>query len=62
MQTIDFYRAQADAALRESQAADLPSIRERALRSAAAWTAMVELLEGIAEQKAVNDERRRDMI
>lgn len=54
--SIAFYQEQYAAALKQAEAAELPSVRERSMRSAAAWQAMVEQLERFESQKARNAE------
>lgn len=42
--TSDFYLTQAAQSARDAQATDFPNVRERCLRSEAAWRAMAERL------------------
>ena len=46
------YRANAQAALDQAEAAELANVRERCLRSAAAWTQMAERAERHEESRA----------
>ena len=43
--TSDFYTARADESARDAAAATLDNVRERCLRSEAAWRSMAERLE-----------------
>ncbi|SFR96012.1 hypothetical protein [Sphingomonas jatrophae] len=43
--TSDFYTAQADACARDAAAATLGNVRDRCLRSEAAWRTMAERLQ-----------------
>lgn len=52
MTDTSFYRAQADKARAEADAADLANVRDRHLRSAAAFDAMVERTERVATTRA----------
>jgi len=42
--TSDFYLARAAESARDAQATDLPNVRERCLRSEAAWRTMADRL------------------
>lgn len=53
-QSIEFYEARASEAANEARNAALDNVRERALRSEAAWRAMAE--------RQVSIERQRDTL
>jgi hypothetical protein len=42
-----FFREQAEQGIREAEAAALPNVRQRCLRSAATWAAMAERAEPV---------------
>lgn len=59
--TSDFYLARAAESARDAQAACLPNVRERCLRSEAAWRAMADRLlksEGARERQAAEKAAR----
>ena len=58
----EFYRQRADDCAAEAAAATLDNVRDRALRSAAAWRSMAERQDRIAENRAVAELARRERI
>ena len=50
-----FYRAQADQALADADAAQLDNVRDRCLRAAQAFTAMAERYERVATSRAARE-------
>ena len=56
--THEFYRARAEQARRDAQAATLDNVRDRHLTAAAAWDAMAERGES-TERKRVETEARK---
>ena len=57
---LDFYRARADQARAEGEAATLTHVRERCLRSEAAWTALADRAERNERQRAAEAERKAE--
>lgn len=55
-----FYLARATEAREQAEAATLEHVRERCLRSEAAWTAMAERAERSEKLKAAEAERKAD--
>ncbi|MBC2668021.1 hypothetical protein ACFOON_12200 [Novosphingobium piscinae] len=49
--SYEFVMARADQATREASEADLGNVRERALRSAAAWQAMADRIVKLAKDR-----------
>jgi hypothetical protein len=52
-QTVEFYTERADEAAAEASAAKLDNVRDRALRSEAAWRQMAERLLRVEQQRKV---------
>ena len=52
MSAADTYRSNAASAARDAAASNLPHVKERCLRSEAAWTAMAERFEAAEIQQA----------
>lgn len=57
---LDFYLARASQARAEAEAATLEHVRERCLRSEAAWTAMAERAERSEKMKAAEAQRKAE--
>jgi hypothetical protein len=57
---LDFYLARASQAGAEAEAATLEHVRERCLRSEAAWTAMAERAERSEQMKAAEAQRKAE--
>jgi hypothetical protein len=58
--TREFYQACADECAAEAAAATLPNVRERALRSEAAWRAMAARQDRIARSRETAEAERLD--
>lgn len=58
MSNKEFYAEQAAAARLQANEATLPSVRERCMRSAAAWEAMLERQQSFEAQRAEKLARR----
>jgi hypothetical protein len=54
---LDLYLARADEAAAEAEAATLDNVRDRCLRSQAAWQAMAERQEWIEEQRRLRENK-----
>lgn len=54
-QSVEFYTQRAEEAAAEARAANLDNVRERALRSEAAWRQMAERLLRVEEQRRIAD-------
>jgi hypothetical protein len=57
---LDFYLARASQARAEAEAATLELVRERCLRSEAAWTAMAERAERSGQMRAAEVQRKAE--
>ncbi|MDD3797886.1 MAG: hypothetical protein PHE36_01770 [Novosphingobium sp.] len=57
-QAIAFYMERAEDAAKEARDATLNNVRDRALRSEAAWRAMADQARQVKENKARNDQAR----
>ncbi|GAA4780958.1 hypothetical protein GCM10023219_31370 [Stakelama sediminis] len=55
MTEAETFRARADAAGAEAAASDLANVRDRLLRSQAAWAAMATRSERVAKERARNE-------
>ena len=51
-QTVEFFRERAREAAEEARAATLGNVRDRALRSEAAWQEMADRAESVAENRS----------
>lgn len=58
MSTKEFYAEQAAAARLQADEATLPSVRDRCMRSAAAWQVMLDRQVSFESQRAANIARR----
>ncbi|MFN3944274.1 MAG: hypothetical protein ACK4K7_05050 [Allosphingosinicella sp.] len=58
MSTADHYSEQAARALRDAEAASLDNVRERCLRSAAAWADMAARAERTARMRAETEAKK----
>lgn len=54
MSNTEFYAEQVSAARRQADEATLPSVRERCMRSAAAWQTMLDRQQAFEKQRANN--------
>ncbi|MBW8785053.1 MAG: hypothetical protein JF593_10530 [Novosphingobium sp.] len=61
-QTREFYIARAEEAAADAAAATLDNVRERALRSEAAWRGMADRLERTERQRAISELARQERI
>ncbi len=59
-QTYEFYEARAEEAAEEARKASLQNVKERALRSEAAWRQMAERVLRTAEERKIADEARAE--
>jgi hypothetical protein len=59
-QTHEFYTARAEEAAAEAQNAALDNVRERALRSEAAWRQMADRLIQVETQREIADQVRKE--
>ncbi|WP_336987193.1 hypothetical protein [Altererythrobacter aquiaggeris] len=59
-QTYEFYEARAEEAAEEARKAPLQNVKERALRSEAAWRSMAERVLRTAEERKIADEARAE--
>ncbi|WP_068071794.1 hypothetical protein [Novosphingobium lentum] len=57
-QTFEFYTARADEAAAEATAAKLDNVRDRALRSEAAWRQMADRVRRVEAHRIIADEVR----
>jgi hypothetical protein len=57
-QSFEFYTQRADEAAAEARLAQLDNVRDRALRSEAAWRQMAERLLRVEEQRRIADVTR----
>ena len=57
-QSVEFYTERAEEAAAEARAAQLDNVRDRALRSEAAWRQMAERLLRVEEQRRIADSVR----
>ena len=60
--TREFYLARADECAAEAAAAPLENVRERALRSEAAWRAMAQRMQRVEAQRVVAEATRRERL
>jgi len=60
--TREFYLERAEQAAAEAAAATLDNVRDRALRSEAAWRTMAARQDRVAEQRVIAEEARQERI
>ena len=60
--TREFYLTRADECAAEAAAAPLENVRERALRSEAAWRAMAQRMQRVEAQRVIAEATRQERI